>query len=436
MATLTQNLHKRNVRELFSDQRFLLALGLFLFSIAAFLIHLFKNRDVEPLEANNLNTTIPSAVVDSIPNGSPEQSKLDLLVHARESVPMPLPGADGPSSLTSAGIRMQSPNGSAVSPSMALPGFTNSGSGSASQQTTTQAHSRPEASVPGSLDRYMYRKNTPSDEEFKALSEYYEPDLSRSGEIPSPSRNRSVSRDDDDMPTASPAVQYKKAQDLNRLKTLLEEYKRDKEAKAAVRQEAELKPRKLGQADVVSGLDGIDRSRNGFYGLFSQETRQEGEIRDEAINGTFRAVINQNQTVLSGGRVQLRLLDDMTIQNIIIPRGTLVYGVGNFGSERVAVQITSVQLHDRIYPIKLSVYDMDGLPGIYVPKVVGVQEGRQATAQAIGGVNISTASGSNLGQAATASAAQAGVRGVQNLFQRKAQLQKATLKGNYYVLLR
>lgn len=429
MATLTQNLHKRNVRDLLSDQRFLMALGLFVFSISAFLIHLVKNREAEPLEANNLNTTVPSAVVDSV-----SKSKLDVLSQAHESVPMALPGADGPSSLTLAGIRMQPP-GTAVSPSMALPGFPGNGSTVGQLTTAPQTPSRSGAAVPGSLERYMYRKSTPTDDEFKTLSEYYEPDLSRSGEIPS-SRNRSVSHDDDDAPTASPAVQYKKAQDLARLKTLLEEYKRDKEAKTAARQEAELKPRKLGQADVVSGLDGIDRSRNGFYGLFSQETRQESEVRDEAINGTFRAVINQNQTVLSGGRVQLRLLDDMTVQDVVIPRGTLVYGVGNFGSERVAVQITSVQLRNRIYPIKLSVYDMDGLPGIYVPNIIGVQEGRQATAQAIGGVNINTSMGTNIGQAAAASAAQAGVRGVQNLFQRKAQLQKAALKGNYYVLLR
>lgn len=68
---------------------------------------------------------------------------------------------------------------------------------------------------------------------------------------------------------------------------------------------------------MVSGLDGIDRSRNGFYGIFSQESRQENESRDEAINGTFRAVTNQNQTVVSGGRIQLQLLEYMRSDNKI-----------------------------------------------------------------------------------------------------------------------
>ncbi|WP_019991337.1 conjugative transposon protein TraM [Rudanella lutea] len=224
--------------------------------------------------------------------------------------------------------------------------------------------------------------------------------------------------------------------ELNRLKALLEEYKRDKEAKAIARQKADLRPQKLARTDMVSGLDGIDRSRNGFYGIFSQESRQENESRDEAINGTFRAVTNQNQTVVSGGRIQLQLLEYMTIQDVVIPSGTLLHSVGNFGAEQVGVQITSVQIRNRIYPIRLSVYDMDGLPGIYVPNVIAVQEGRLATVQAIGGVNISTpTTGSNIGQAA-ASAAQARVHGVQNLFQCKGRLQKAALKGNYYVLLR
>ncbi|WP_185155631.1 conjugative transposon protein TraM [Rudanella paleaurantiibacter] len=442
MATLTQTgQHKRDVRELLADGRFRLALGLLLLSISAFVVHQVKNREPELLEANNLNTTVPSALVDST-----SKSKLDLMAQAHESVPMALPGADSQASLTATGAGMQplgaptvgvptvSPSSPAVSPSMALPGMTGAASGGG-------VAAAPGASVPGSLDRYMYRRNVPTDEEFKTLSDYYETPA-ESAPNRSSARPRTVAHNDDeddndDKPQASPAVQYKKAQDLNRLKSLLEEYKRDKDAKAVARQEAELKPQKLAKSDVVSGLDGLDRSRNSFYGLFSQESRQESESRDEAINGTFRAVINQNQTVVNGGRVQLRLLEDMTIQDVVIPRGTLLYGVGNFGAERVGVQITSVQLQNRIYPIRLSVYDMDGLPGIYVPNVIAVQEGRLATAQAIGGVNINTpTSGSNIGQAAAASAAQAGVRGVQNLFQRKARLQKAALKSNYYVLLR
>lgn len=435
MATLTQTgQHKRDVRELLADGRFRLALGLLLLSISAFVVHQVKNREPEPLEANNLNTTVPSALVDST-----SKSKLDLMAQVHESVPMALPGADSQASLTATGAGMQplgvptvSPSSPAVSPSMALLGMTGAASGGG-------IAAAPGASVPGSLDRYMYRRNVPTDEEFKTLSDYYETPAELAPNRSS-ARPRTVAHNDDeedDKLQASPAVQYKKAQDLNRLKSLLEEYKRDKDAKAVARQEAELKPQKLAKSDVVSGLDGLDRSRNSFYGLFSQESRQESESRDEAINGTFRAVINQNQTVVSGGRVQLRLLEDMTILDVVIPRGTLLYGVGNFGAERVGVQITSVQLQNRIYPIRLSVYDMDGLPGIYVPNVIAVQEGRLATAQAIGGVNINTpTTGNNIGQAAAASAAQAGVRGVQNLFQRKARLQKAALKGNYYVLLR
>lgn len=436
MTTFTQmGHHKRDVRDILTDGRFRLALGLLLLSVTAFVVHLVKNREPEPFEANNVNTSVPAALFDST-----SRSKLDVMSQAHESVPMAMPGTDGPASLSTSSTGLQpvstpiggisSVSGQAVSPSMALPGMPLAGNGGGAIGTST-------TSVPGSLDRYMYRRNVPTDDEFKTLSEYYEPQNE-------PVTARSVSRArpaaqpdlDDEVATASPAVQYKKAQDLNRLKALLEEYKRDKETKASARQEAELKPQKLVKTDVVSGLDGIDRSRNEFFGLYSQATRQESETRNEAINGTFRAVINQDQTVVSGGRVQLRLLEDMTIQDVIIPRGTLLYGVGNFGAERVGVQITSVQLLNRIYPIKLSVYDMDGLPGIYVPNVIAVQEGRQATAQAIGGVNISTPTTGNLGQAAAASAAQAGVRGVQNLFQRKARLQKASLKGNYYVLLR
>ena len=96
MTTFTQmGHHKRDVRDILTDGRFRLALGLLLLSVMAFVLHLVKNREPEPFEANNVNTSVPAALVDST-----SRSKLDVMAQAHESVPMAMPGTDGPASLS------------------------------------------------------------------------------------------------------------------------------------------------------------------------------------------------------------------------------------------------------------------------------------------------------------------------------------------------
>ncbi|WP_019991336.1 hypothetical protein [Rudanella lutea] len=122
MATLNQTgSHKSDVRELLTDGRFRLALGLLLLSIAAFVVHQVMNCDSESLEGNNLNTTVPSALVDSV-----SKSKLDVMAQTHESVPMALLGADAQTSLTATESGMQpvvapAMGSPAMAPSMALP---------------------------------------------------------------------------------------------------------------------------------------------------------------------------------------------------------------------------------------------------------------------------------------------------------------------------
>ena len=135
--------------------------------------------------------------------------------------------------------------------------------------------------------------------------------------------------------------------------------------------------------------------------------------------------------------MSLRLLETITLRGRVIPEGTRLYGVANFGGQRVNIAINQVQVEGRIFPMKLTVYDMDGLVGIYVPNVLAVEQGRQAIAQAGQGVNVSIPTYSNnVTSLAAASALQAGVQGGRRFLSRKVSTAKATLKNNYYVLLK
>ncbi len=82
----------------------------------------------------------------------------------------------------------------------------------------------------------------------------------------------------------------------------------------------------------------------------------------------IKAIIDENVKAVDGSRVRLRLLDDIEINEIVVPKGTYIYALmSGFGSQRVKGNIKSILINDNIIKVNLSIYDTDGLEGLYVP---------------------------------------------------------------------
>jgi conjugative transposon TraM protein len=80
------------------------------------------------------------------------------------------------------------------------------------------------------------------------------------------------------------------------------------------------------------------------------------------------AIIDENVTGYAGSRIRLRLLEDITAGKTLIKKGTYLYALINgFSEQRVTLQIKSILYNGRELPVKLDVYDLDGLQGLYVP---------------------------------------------------------------------
>lgn len=80
------------------------------------------------------------------------------------------------------------------------------------------------------------------------------------------------------------------------------------------------------------------------------------------------AMLDEAQTVVSGSRIRIRLLDDIFIGDKLFKQGSYLYGlVSGFSAQRVNVDITSVLYGDQILKTKLTIYDHDGIKGLYVP---------------------------------------------------------------------
>ena len=123
--------------------------------------------------------------------------------------------------------------------------------------------------------------------------------------------------------------------------------------------------------------------------------------REAQFNGIFNtlkpyksddfitAVIDENLTGYAGSRIRLRLLEDIRAGNYLVKKGTYLYAlVSGFGDQRVTLTVQSILQEGRILPVKLDLYDTDGLPGLYVPESAFREFTKDLGGNSMQGVNI------------------------------------------------
>jgi conjugative transposon TraM protein len=85
-------------------------------------------------------------------------------------------------------------------------------------------------------------------------------------------------------------------------------------------------------------------------------------------NDFIKAIIDQTVTGYAGSRVRIRLLEDIKAGKHLIKKGTYIYAlISGFEQQRVKLTVTSVMTDDKILPVKLELYDLDGMQGLFVP---------------------------------------------------------------------
>ena len=109
--------------------------------------------------------------------------------------------------------------------------------------------------------------------------------------------------------------------------------------------------------------DGLSNGQyNPVEALKNREEYDDGNF----FRGSIKATVNIK--AVEGSRVRLRLLDDVEISGKIVPKGTYLYAqMSGFSKQRVKGKVSSIFVGDEISSISLSIYDTDGLEGLYVP---------------------------------------------------------------------
>lgn len=204
-------------------------------------------------------------------------------------------------------------------------------------------------------------------------------------------------------------------------------------------------------------MDSLEKTRDPEYQsklLAEQTLKANKEKMNEFLNSTFnvsksginrgfntiykekednfiQAVIDENNKGYLGSRVRFRLLEDVFVGNRKINKGAILYGqISGFSMQRVQLTIVSLFTKGEIFPVNLSIYDVDGMKGLYVPQSVFRDMMREMGSNSVQGTQIDMTNQSfftSLGSKLFTSTSQS----IANLI----KTNKAKLKYNSYVFL-
>lgn len=142
----------------------------------------------------------------------------------------------------------------------------------------------------------------------------------------------------------------------------------------------------------------------------------------------IKAIIDENIKAVDGSRVRLRLLDDIEINDVVVPKGSYLYAtMSGFGSQRVKGNVQSIMVDGDIIKVSLALYDTDGLEGLYVPS----SQFRETTKDVGSGALSNTSSLTNSSTTSGNSLATWGAQTITNAVQKTSNaISKAIKKNN------
>ena len=139
----------------------------------------------------------------------------------------------------------------------------------------------------------------------------------------------------------------------------------------------------------------------------------------------IKAIIDEDIKAVDGSRVRLRLLDDVEIDGKVVAKGSYLYAtMSGFGSQRVKGSIKSLLVEDELVKVNLSLYDPDGLEGLYVPNSSFRETAQDVASNALGStMNINSGSTGN-------TFTQWGMQAIQNAYQRTSNALSKAIRKN------
>ena len=127
--------------------------------------------------------------------------------------------------------------------------------------------------------------------------------------------------------------------------------------------------------------------------------------------------------------MKLRLLEEAWLNGVKIPVNTFLYGICEVSNERLQIEVMQIPVGEKFVPVDVTVCDLDGLPGLYVPD----NASRKVTKEVGSSANTSSMFGVS-NNPLTYMGIQAADRTAQSLL-KMIRIKKVTIKKNTLVYL-
>lgn len=224
--------------------------------------------------------------------------------------------------------------------------------------------------------------------------------------------------------TRSPAVENDPTKMLRRQMLMMDslEKARDPKYQAALEAENKLKNSREKMAAFLNSTLRVDKSslNPSFNSLTSKKEDQ-----------FVKAVIDENLKGYLGSRIRFRLLEDIVVGKHKISKGSFLYGqISGFSLQRVNLNVVSILYNGEILPINLSVFDIDGMQGLYVPQSDFREMLREMGSNSVQGTNMDS-SGEGFMSSMASKLFSSTSKTISNLIRQN----KAKLKYNSYLFL-
>lgn len=175
------------------------------------------------------------------------------------------------------------------------------------------------------------------------------------------------------------------------------------------------------EQEVLPQKEEAPKKKSRFFSSSSNQTN----------SNTIEAKVSGEQKVKSGGTLKLILSQDVVLPDgTLLQKGTPLFGQVELSKNRLQVHISSIRIKNDILPFRKTVYDRDGLAGIYIPDNTTAEIASDATSMAVSNATIGAT-----GSAVVDGTVQVIESVAKGAMQKKQARPTITIKSNYKVLL-
>lgn len=170
----------------------------------------------------------------------------------------------------------------------------------------------------------------------------------------------------------------------------------------------------------------VSQGRKGF----KTENAQSTGGGDKA---TIQAVIHGEQKgVRSSSQVFIRLLEPVTIKGTTIPASTNLIGSVVFSENRVMITTESIKFNGDLYPFRGTIYDQDGMRGLYTGENLANDVAKEGGQSAISGTDQHVTNGYSMVTKVTNTL----IDGTKTVLEKAQRKKSVDLPANYKIFIK